>query len=482
MASLLRFFAGLSLLTVACGPAASSFSAVPAPPVVEVEVSSEQAKAEEPVIRAPAEMLYDEVRDPEALLVDDIERTELRRAYLVDAADGYWTLARAQAGEVDLEGMRQPRGRHELVVTEVHPKHLRVLVAGQGVEVVAYVNREAFVKTTRERVQLAPTDGGAISEAQVSLPPGAMVKVIGQRRGRLQVTVEAGWFTAVGSILPAAFGRVFRRDQPKSDHHGHWQGTFPCSVAAGTVLRTSSGAEIARLGSSSAPCSEVEELDDGYRVVLSRDGYRIEGVAAKAQVSRGRTGRGYGTSGRGRGGWGASHSTYRYLWPGDRLYSSDQLVGRVMGRRFRVADRGAKGTDMHLVHTHLPLWGFEDLLVARATIQAAIDKNTRYLNRVTFDHILGASSAKKRALVEALEGRREQMNRCFDATQKRGHMGPFRYRVDLVLGKSKLTAQSSSQKTLDSCLQRNVDLVGQRGARLRFDLVLTSDPAVDAGG
>lgn len=476
----IRWFAALALLMVACRPAAPA-----SPPVVKVAPPHPTANVlPQPEPEAPPPpVVFDDVKEATSLLVDDLDKQELRRAYLEKTGPAFWTLDDAKAGKKGLSGREDPPGMPEVVVTEHHPEHFRVRVAGSGVEVLLYVAHDAFAETNRARTPLLRYSGRAFIDAGVSLPPGAQMELSDHRAGLRRAVVRTDWFSAEGALHEAALGRVFRLEAPRPEHHDRWSGSFDCTLAEGTTIYAEpDGAEVARLEPISVPCSHRSDLGGWHRVMVARGGFQIRGVVRADRVTLAPASFGFGGSGGG-GWWGGSHMTYRYLWPGDLLLSPEDpsVIGRVTARRLRVGDQG--GGTLRVVYLPLPHWSFASLRVHEATMMGAIDKEARYQGRVTFERLQSGSGHKLDELREGLERRHDNVSRCFDAALRRaGPNASFRYRVVVRFGPSStatLSALAGTDARLTKCLETALRVTrGPGNAVARFELALTPDPLV----
>lgn len=477
----IRRLAAVTILMVGCRPVAAPQAS---PPVVKVAPPPPTANVlPRPAQETPPPVVFDEVKDATTLLVDDYEKLELRRAYLETVGPAYWTLGRAKEGTKGLSGRADSTETHEVVVAEHHPEHLRVRVAGRGVEVLLYVAQDAFAETNRGRTPLLRSSGRPFVDAGVSLPPGAKMELSEHRGGLRRAVVRTDWFSAEGALHEEALGRVFRLEAPRPENHDEWSGAFDCTVAGGTTIYAEpDGAEVARLEPASVPCTQLSEQGAWRRVLLARGGFQIRGVVRADRITLAPANFGFGGTG-GSGWWGGSHMTYRYLWPGDLLLAPNDrtVVGRVTMRRLRVGDRG--GAELRRVYLPLPYWSFANLRVDEATMKAAIDKEARYQARVTFEHLTSPSGHKVEDLREELDQRRDGVNRCFDAALRRSSpTSSFRYRASVSLGPSStatVSAIGGTEAQLEKCLTTALRVTRSPGPAIaRFDLRLTPDPGV----
>jgi len=476
---------GWAISVSGCAPAPAR-TPPPSPPVVQVLPPPPTAVASpRPEPERPAPPVYDEVKDAAAFLVDELERRELRRAYLATADAAYWTLGEAEVEAAGLAPAGDLFEPSEVLVAEHHPEHLRIRVAGRGVELFLYLSLAAFAETTRHRTPLLRSSGRPFVDAGVSLPPGAKLELSKHRGGLRRAVVQTDWFSAEGALHEENLGRVFRLETPREDDPDRWAGPFDCAIDGGTVLRAEpDGAEVARLGSADVPCRHLADLGGWHRVLVERGGYEVRGVAPTGAIELGPASHGYGTTG-GSGGWCSSHTTYRFLWPRDQLFSikGAALVGRVITRRLRVGDSGPTIRGLHSVRLPLPHWGFNTLGIEPQTLEAAIAKEARYQGRVAFEHLRSPTGHKVDVLREGLEGRRQSVNRCFDAALRRkGPGATFRYQVTVRFGPSSpptLRAFGGSEANLERCLRGALRVRRAPGnAVTRFVLRLTPDPAV----
>ncbi|MCA9623003.1 MAG: hypothetical protein KC731_28485 [Myxococcales bacterium] len=484
--------AGLLAIAAGCQPP------TPAPLPAPIVIAPEAAPSAAPPLPSP-DPREDPILDGATLFTGDLARRELRRAILDAAGPLFWSLAHAEDNAVDIPAQSADEPLDdEVVVAEEHPQHLRVVVAGRGVEIAGYVAREHFREVTATRTPLWRSDGEPNARGTgISLPPGTRLELRPTWVDLRRATLKLPWLEASGAVDPKALGRVFRLEAPRPPP---MQGPIPehevdCLVTAPVTLADGpGGAEIARLTEPGVEgCRLIGEEGEWRRVRIERDGFVLDGFAPAASVSLepSKIGRGFGFESIGR--WHATHTTYRYLWPGDALlpqHGADEIgqVGRVTTRAFKVGDHGLDETTGHrVVHFPIPLWSFTELAIDAETYRRALAKYDAWLSRTRFEKLRVTGPHPAAEVASVLEEDLHEINHCFDEGLE-GTSAPsaFRYRVDLEYGperrKPKLTPEGPSHRDVELCLEAWLRSDHPAGARLRFTLDFVPHPLVDPHG
>ena len=361
-------------VSAAFSPALGCGGSPIASPLVVADVAPEPKTTapSEPELDAP----FDAVGDPAFYLTDDFGEREHRRALMKRVGDLYWQLEAAEGGYVDLPGKPEAAfGRAEVVVAERHARHLRVVRASRGLRATFYLATADFHDVAARRVTLLTPGGEPFADGcGVTIPPGTTLQARAPKVGYRRVVFRRPWIAADGVLPERDVDVVFRVEPPRVDEP---EGE-PCEIRAPfEVYDRPGGRLVAKLVDDVLHfCTKVGAPRGGVvRIAFSHHDVFVTGYALSELVEErdppdlGDVGTvGYGAG----GGWGASHTTFLFLSPGDAIFTPESRlrVGTVVEKDFRVGDEGEE-EGFRRVRFPFQQWGFTVMSIDAETAAAA---------------------------------------------------------------------------------------------------------------
>lgn len=336
----------------------------------------------EPRVFTPAEAepdpIFDTVGDPAAYLADGFGDRERRRALMRRAGDLFWQLEAAEGGYVDLPAEPdQVLGATEVIVAERHARHLRVVRESRGLRATYYLATSDFHDVATRRATLLTSGGEPFADGcGVTIPAGSWVEARPPKIGYRRVVFRRSWIATDGVLPEGGVDVLYRYAQPR-DGAPEPEGE-PCKIRS--PFRVHDGPDghliAVLLDDGLHFCTKTREPRDGFvRIAFTHHdvdvvGYvPVERVEPRDPPELGNIG----TVGRGGGsGWGASHTTFLFLSPGDALFTPNSRlrVATVVQDDFQVGDEGELD-GMRGVRFPFQQWGFTTMLIAPETAAAA---------------------------------------------------------------------------------------------------------------
>lgn len=353
----------------------------PATPVVVTEATSVRKPGPPP---APEpERTFDSVGDPASYLTDDFADRERRRARMKRLGDVYWHLEAAEGGYVDLPGKPDHTvTRADVVVAERHAHHLRVVRESRGVRATFYLSTRDFHELAARRVTLLTAGGEPFADGcGVTVPAGTLLTARNATVGFRRVAFRRPWIAAEGVLDEHDVDVVYEAEPDRTPDTVEAEETTArslCKIRSPfTLLDAPHGRVVAELLEDHLHfCVRNAAANDGaLRIAFTHHGVDFVGYAPAAKVEErdppelgnvGTIGRGWG------GGWGASHTTFLFLSPGDAIFTAEERlrIGTVVEDGFRVGDEG-EHDGFRRVRFPFQDWDFTVMLIETEAAAAA---------------------------------------------------------------------------------------------------------------